>query len=169
MQRLEVGEDERPGVLPGSPESRVDSAVPTLRPRRLSSPRLSSRGSPVRGVVGVGDILLRHGTQIDNRIRNAIRPPKGDEDSPGYISMKTLLGVVENDVTTAVAHQRACIEGRDQFIGREVGATRSALEGRLDAGRAHAVGDIDDTREFLEFEEEGECDIGEGGRGEEVF
>lgn len=159
------GQDQRAGILPRRPKARMNRAIRAHRFRFL---RFWQRGSLCRiarvgfWIIGVGNIFLRHGAEINDSIRNTICAPKSDYDTPAPV---VLCAVVQSHVAAAIAHEGAGVEGRDELEGGEVGAAAGAGEGVGDAGCADAVGDVHYAGEFLELGEEVERYVGGVGVG----
>src|ERR1700712_831247 len=101
-------------------------AMVALRQRR----RLR-RISPILWTIGIRDIFLRNSTQIDNRIRNTIRPSERYYHS-SFPPMA--CAVIERYVAAAIAHQGTGVESVNQLERGKLVAARGAGEGLGDTG-----------------------------------
>lgn len=100
------------------------------------------------GIIRVRHVFLRHGAQIHDRVGDAVCASESYEDPA---PAPRVFPVVQGDVPAAVAHQGAGVERRDELERDELGAAARAVKRFADAGRAHAVCDVDESREFLQL------------------
>lgn len=109
-------------------------------------------------IIRVRHILLRHRTQIHNRIRDAVCSPERNYN-PWSLTSRAVDTVIYCNVTATVRHYGAGIECIDEFKGGEIGASRCAEERLRYARHAYTVGYVYYPRKLFEFPEERHGDI----------